>query len=573
MEDGAVRLGHCRLSIIDVNARSDQPMTSISGETSIVFNGEIYNYRELRDEMREEGVRFKTQGDTEVLLEGYERYGTKFFERLRGMWAFVIYDRREGVLIASRDPFGIKPLIYAVYQDSIFFSSEIRGFRDIVPLNPDPNAYAAYYSLGYFLPPSTPYKNVWKVMPGDVLRWDIARKQIEPVDAVSRFGRAPSNAAGEPPYTTLDEALTDSVDAHYVADVPVSLLLSGGTDSSLIAALSHKLGKSPISFHVAVEGSEDTAYARAVARHLGLELIIEELTAQTLERQYERIFEILDEPTADVSVIPTSLIYERIKGRAKVVLSGEGGDEFFGGYMRHRMLMRHSVIAPHSILNTGWNGLLSPLPSAVRLWNPFIQRTRALFLSHGIPNDLLGAYLRGVRIIDYPLSDPEVRGKLAELYERERDERILPPLAFDLLAYLSGDLMYKGDITSMAASIESRVPLLDRFLSGPASAAVRARPSSIDDKGVLKDVLATYLPHELVFRPKKGFGVPIQQYRLSRFRSDFDAACRFHLQNRDSFGVSDQMSRLIRTAGARDRLSAKFPRFAFALISNWKLHA
>lgn len=569
---GKVSLGHCRLSIIDTSDRSNQPMESISERLAIVFNGEIYNYRELRQELSQAGVSFRTEGDTEIILAGYEMHGTAFFDRLRGMWSFVIHDRGTDELIAARDPFGIKPLYYYAPKEGVVcFASEIRAFEGIASLEPNPAAYAVFYNLGYFLAPSTPYKNIWKLRPGEVISRKLSSHDAPSTRRIPRFAGTARVVSRTEAVDVLERTLMDSVKAHYVADVPVSILLSGGNDSSLIAALSKEIGQRPVAYHVAIEGSEDTRYAEAVAKHLGIELVVERLDQAALTRQYERVWEILDEPTGDTSIIPTSLVYERIKGRAKVVLSGEGGDELFGGYRRHRLLSRHSRVKRRSVVNSVFNSLVSPKAAALSSWNPLVQRTRAALLAAGFPDDLIGAYVRGTRLIDFPLQDDVLRDKLYDLYQSERERETEPPLAFDTLAYLPNDLLMKSDIASMASSIEARVPFVDRWVASTAAACLAGYGGSDGDKRILKEVLARYLPGEFVYRNKSGFGVPMRVYDMRIFDEDFHRACAFHLEHREAFGVSDEMSQLIRNKEARLVIARKFPRFAFALISNWKL--
>jgi asparagine synthase (glutamine-hydrolysing) len=572
LQEGEVTLGHCRLSIIDVDARSQQPMVSASGHNTIVFNGEIYNFRELREELVREGVQFRTEGDTEVILEGYELQGVSFFDRLRGMWALVIHDHRRNQLIAARDPFGIKPLVYAVQDDAIYFASEIKCLKKALTLEPDPVGYSVFYNLGYFIAPATPYKNVWKLCPGEVLSWDLQENAISHVSRISRYAGNATDANRTPSegINFLDQALTDSVKAHYVADVPVAILLSGGNDSSLIAALSNKLGKKPTAYHVAIAGSTDTAYAEAVAKHLGTTLVIEGLTEGALHEQYEKIWNILDEPTGDISIIPTSLVFERIKGHEKVVLSGEGGDELFGGYMRHQLLSRHDRVSKKDSLNSFLNTILSSSPSALTSWNPLVQRVRSSLLWSSGTNDLIGAYLKSTRLMDYPLSDAVVRSQLYELYQAHADENGAPPLAFDTIAYLPNDLLVKSDTASMAYSIEARVPFLDRFLARDVASVMKYGGKKLGDKHLLKEVLLRYLPENLVYRDKSGFGVPMHAYDSKAFISDFHTACAFHLKNRDAFGVNDTMAKFISEVSAREIIVRKYPRFAFALVSNWK---
>src|SRR3989338_4582556 len=569
-----VSLGHCRLSIIDVGERSNQPMHSVSGNSVISFNGEIYNYRELKKDLEREGVRFATESDTEVILEGYERYGVDFFNKMRGMWAFVIHDRKTGELISARDAYGVKPLFYCIRGGAVYFASELRTLRSIgLSFEADPDAYRIFYNLGYFIAPQTHYKDVWKLRAGEVMSWSIKKGEVQSLARVSRYaGVAPTVATYEDAVEALDRALTESVAAHYVADVPVSLLLSGGTDSSVIAALSHKLGKRPVAYHIAIPGSEDTRYAMDIARHLGVELAVEALGEKSLLRQYEQIAQIVDEPTGDTSLIPTSLVYELIKGKSKVVLSGEGGDELFGGYGRQQLLFSHARVRRNHPMHAAFNAVMVPRAWALDTWVPLAQRARGVLLAH-VVDDLLGAYLKSVRIIDYPIYYATARDALYEAYREGFEPGMRPSLVLDTVAYLANNLLYKTDNASMASSIESRVPFVDRFLATTARSVLDADPRAArGGKHILKDVLKRYITEHLVDRVKKGFTPSLRPIR-ERVLADFDEAATFHLEHRDSFGVEGALVTLLESEASRAAIARKYPRFAFALITNWKLNA
>jgi asparagine synthase (glutamine-hydrolysing) len=309
-----------------------------------------------------------------------------------------------------------------------------------------------------------------------------------------------------------------------------------------------------------------------VARELDIPLVVESLSQSSYAEQYEHIWDTLDEPTADISILPTTTIYKRINGRAKVVLSGEGGDESFGGYTRSTILMRHNSVSERDLANSLLNALLSPDQFNLSHINPLVQRIRTGLIAHGLTDDLVGAYLKTTRIIDYPLYDRELRKRLAAWFEREYDERIPRALAFDMLAYLPDDLLTKSDNASMASSIEARVPFVDRLLVSTVAAVLPTIDAAhaLNDKRILKDALSRYVSRDLIFRPKRGFGIPMAMYDTKAFTADFDAACEFHLKDRTVFGLNDELVTMIRSRGSREIIARKYPRFAFALISNWK---
>lgn len=562
-----VVLGHRRLSIIDTHERSNQPFVSASGKTRIVFNGEIYNFRELKKGLQKDGVAFRTDGDTEVIVEGYEREGTSFFEKMRGMWAFVIHDTVDNRLVLARDAFGIKPLVYATHQDSLYVASELRCFKGIIPLEPDSESYATFFTLGYFIAPRTPYKNVRRVMPGEVLGFDLEERTFSPLTFVSRYAKEFDLEAGNT-INIIEKALTNSIEAHYVSDVPVSILLSGGTDSSVIAALSKKIGKTPSAYHVAVEGSTDTSYAKAVANHLGLDLTVVELSDRVLLEQYRAIGQVLDEPTGDVSILPTTLVYKSIKGSARVVLSGEGGDELFGGYLRHSLLAKHENGKSAKGLYKHVDTLFGTGKLNLSLLNPLVERVQGQLLARGVVQDLLEAYVVSTRMSTYV--DPNIRAELARLVQTHKDQISHPALALDLLAYLPNDLLPKSDIASMASSIEARVPFVDRMLAHTVREVTKHTPPQ-GDKRLLKQVLEKFLPHNLVYREKTGFGVPFTELAREEIIRDFHEAVDFHKKHQEAFGIPTKLMAMLDTRQKREIIVKKYPRLAFSMISNWKV--
>lgn len=572
--DGVVALGHRRLSIIDLTASSNQPIVSDDGNYVIVFNGEIYNFSELRDDLKKQGVVFKSNGDTEVILRGYIHQGTSFFSRLRGMWAFAIYDKTKSLIVLSRDHFGIKPLYYGVKDNNLFFASEMKALKQM-GLGQAINSkhYYQFFNLGYFIAPHTPYADIFKAKPGEILVWDINNKKLS-CEALDLSGANESSLIidqGEA-VKTIDQAIHNSVEAHFVADTPVGILLSGGNDSSLLAAVAKDLGKNPTAYHLRVQGSTDTYYADRVARHLGLNYESIEMNQQALEEQYEKLETIMDEPTGDTSIIPTSLIYSLIGKKTKVVLSGEGGDELFGGYLRHAKLLRHKNIFPNNSWHTFFDRLMSGTTSGhLTTINPIVGKVRNAFLSGAVTDDLIWTYLQQVKIADFPIESSLMRQDMHELWATKK--MALPAnLFFDAAMYLPNNLMYKNDISSMASSIEARVPFLDKeFFAATAKLDPNLRLSSTyQSKKILKEVMLKYLPKELVYRDKKGFGFRFSSYNKEVFLRDGKKAFRFHRDHAQDFGIGPQLAKFIADANVEIVLD-KYPRFAFALITNWLL--
>ena len=547
--DENIRLGHCRLSIIDLSMNAHQPM--VRGDLAMSYNGEIYNYRELG---------YKSTSDTEVILKGYKDNGTSFFSKLRGMWAIALYDKEK--LILARDTFGIKPLYYSIKNNQIYFASELKSIKELLgQVEPNTEYYYQFFNLGYFIAPQTCYKNVYKVMPGEIISWDIKKRNIskEKIEIVKEISKEKTYLSFDETVSATEKVLKESVDAHFVSDVPVGLLLSGGNDSSLIAALSAH--KKPIAYNLAIKGSPDGDYAKKVSKYLGIELVSVEMSDKKMEEQYEKLWNFIDEPTGDISIIPTSLIYSSIKGKSKVVLSGEGGDEMFGGYIRHKNLAGLSKMKSQNLkLPYGTSSL------SIRYINPITSRIRNLFL-----DNIIDVYLKEVKTIDFPIQSKKIKVDLYNLYI-EKNLGSSTNLFFDRFMYLPDNLMSKTDISSMSSSIEARVPFLDKELLSLIVNKINPKyclSKGYTEKIILKKVMEKYLPKDLIYRSKKGFSFSFEKYNSENFRRDAREAIIFHKVNADSFGLSNE--RTILDPLNTDILVKKYPRFVFSLITNWKL--
>jgi asparagine synthase (glutamine-hydrolysing) len=565
-------LGHRRLSIIDLSEGGKQPMSSSSGRTTIVFNGEIYNYQQLKAELVTQGILFANETDTEVIVAGYEAEGIDFFNKLRGMWAFAIWDSRSNELILSRDQFGIKPLYYTTQGGDLYFASELKTFSHFpVSLRPNTESYFTFFNLGYFCAPNTQYESVYALEPGQILTYSLRDKRTK-FSSLRKEEREVGELIQDTEQATaeLDAVLRESLEAHYIADVPVGLLFSGGGDSSLLAALSCAIGKDPLAFHLAIEGSVDTEYARKVGRVLGVKAEFIDMTNQELSAQYEKVWSIVDAPIGDLSIIPTSLIYQKIKGKSKVILSGEGGDEWFGGYHRHHNLAQKDGVRLRNVPLSWFYALYGTSKFDLKYRNPIVSRLRDCYLRYGT-NDAIGQYLRETKEVNYPFNDQKMRAVLYDVWQNHRD--IPPSLLFDEKLYLTNDLLYKNDMASMASSVEARVPLVDKrvssFVHDRLSPELRLSPQ-YRGKYLLKKVLERYLPEDLVYRRKSGFSFSFTRYNVPAFKADLEKALQFHSTHAEEFGIQDRDKELFSSRHA-DVLTTKYPRFAFGLVSNWKI--
>lgn len=578
-ERSDISLGHRRLSIIDLSSLSAQPMVKEDGKFALVFNGEIYNYEALRADLEAKGAHFESQGDTEVILEGYRLEGAAFFQKLRGMWAVVIYDEGKQTLTLARDYFGIKPLYYAVDGNhNLSFASELKAFRHFLPsLSPNKKSYYQLWSLGYFTAPATCYHEVLALEPGNVMTWDLKHKKEK-----ERFSLDWQKVAVDPVLLTweesvsyLEDLLLDSVRAHFVADVPVGLLLSGGTDSSLLAALAKKAGFSPQAYHLAIKGSEDNDFAPRVAKALNLEFLPVMMGEKELEDHYEETLALMDSPTGDLSLLPTSLIYKMVGGKTKVVLSGEGGDELFSGYLRHLHLNRLASIKESSVWEKRLDKLQGTGAGAFHFLNPLRGRVQQKLITLGLENNLTEAYWQAAGIINETELAGQAKKFLWHFYQLQKNNFVLPPsLFFDLSLYLPGDLLPKGDISSMAYAVEGRVPFLDKvLLEGLLSKIPNDYLLSAKGRGkpLLKSVLSRLLEPSLVERSKKGFSFSVKRYYGESLQKDFQKAVDFHLAQAENFGLAGTRLAALLRQNQSAEVFRKFPRFAFAMITSYKL--
>jgi asparagine synthase (glutamine-hydrolysing) len=517
-EDGGVALAMRRLSIIDLE-HGDQPISSEDGGVTVVQNGEIYNYRELRRELETRGHRFATASDTEVLVHLYEEHGDGFVERLRGMFAIALWDGRERRLLLARDRFGIKPLYYRDVDGTLGFASELKalmlqpGFsREI-----DPSAVAAYLAFNSIPAPLTIFAEARKLPPGTLAVWrdgDLTQTRYArpaPVPAAEARRGPTDELAGE-----LRETLRDSVRAHLVADVPVGVLLSGGVDSAGLTALAAgEAGEGVKTFSVGFEESsfDELERARLVAGRYATdhhEIVLRPDAVELLPK----LVEAFDEPFGDSSALPTYLVSELAAGEVKVALSGEGGDELFGGYYTYvadllaPRLGRLAALAapliealPSSDSKVSFDYKAKRFARAARL--PPLERHHAWKEIFSVEQS---AALLGARD---PGWDP------VDLYrERYAETAGAEPLArlqdVDLGIYLVDDLLVKTDRSSMAHSLELRVPFLDTEVASFAlGLATPQKVRGLAKKRLLRRALAPLLPRQVLRGPKQGFSVPV----------------------------------------------------------------
>jgi asparagine synthase (glutamine-hydrolysing) len=540
--EGGVALGQRRLAIIDLSPGGAQPMHSADRRFVITFNGEIYNYRDIRRELQAAGHSMRSDSDTEVLLEACALWGVEAaIERAIGMFAFALWDRKTRSLTLARDRLGIKPLYYAASPERILFASQLKAFRPAPHWKPtiDEDAVVGYLRHAYIAQPRTIYREAEKLAPGHILTlregstpspkcfWDLrgiavaGQRRNDPVPD-------PREAADR-----LDALLRDSVKLRMIADVPLGAFLSGGIDSSTVVALmqaqsTRAVKTFSIGFHES--GYDEAQCAKQVAAHLGTdhtEFYVEPRHALDV---IPHLADWFDEPFADPSQIPTYLVSELTRKHVTVALSGDGGDELFAGYNRYvwaerlaravnlvpRPLRGASAAALRALAPQTWNRLFGFVPAA---WRPALPGDKLHKITTLLDNPQPDAiYRRLVSQWEHPeevaAAGREPRGPMWDPTIARDFHDLVPRMQFlDMITYLPDDILTKVDRATMAVGLEGRVPLLDhRVVAYSWSLPLEFKLRGGRSKWLLRQVLDRYVPRSLIDRPKMGFGVPIDAW-------------------------------------------------------------
>ncbi len=527
VRDG-VALGMRRLSIIDL-AGGHQPISGEDGSVTTVFNGEIYNYRELQRDLEARGHRFQTHSDTEAIVHAYEEYGPACVKLFRGMFAFAVWDERARKLFVARDRVGKKPLYYTVTPQGTFvFGSELKSLlrHPEVRAESDPEAIDAYLTFGYVPDPMSILRGVYKLSPGHHLSFVDGRVSIE---RYWDFCFEPGEIRREEEYIEGLRALVDdAVRVRMVADVPLGAFLSGGVDSSAVVGMMSRHSARPvktfsIGFHE--DSYNELKYARLAAKHFGTDHHEFIVTPESFQVVDELVWH-FDEPFADPSAIPTYIVSKLAREHVTVVLSGDGGDELFAGYTRYAIDRRRSGFA--RIPRFLRHGLMRPLSRCLP------QGAWGRNYIHNVALDPLDRYIDGMSFFttlsklslytgDFLRQLNGTRGALASFRDHAAralsGEHLDQLLYLDSKTYLPGDIMTKVDRMSMAVSLEARAPLLDHELIDfvtriPASMKMRG----LETKYIFKRAVRDFVPAEILDRPKQGFGMPIEQWINNQLR-------------------------------------------------------
>ena len=526
-EAQGVGLGHRRLSIIDLSG-GQQPLFNEDRSVVVVYNGEIYNFQELRQELKSRGHQFATSSDTEVIVHGWEEWGPAAVDRFRGMFAFALWDQRKETLFLARDRLGIKPLYYSLLPGGTFlFGSELKALRQHpeLPRDLNPQAIEDYFAYGYVPDPKTIYRDVFKLAPGHHLTvgrgdsaptvrqyWDVAFEadpRIKEADAVHE----------------LSERLREAVEIRMIADVPLGAFLSGGVDSSAVVAYLASKSSEPVntcSIGFKVDAFDETRFSDMVAEQFKTRHHSKEVEPDSFDL-IDQLAGFYDEPFADSSAMPTYQVCRLARERVTVALSGDGGDEVFAGYRRYRWhgyeeLVRQRLPGGLRRPLFGLAGRLYPKMD----WAPKVLRAKTTF--QAIARDSANAYFHSVSTIAddlrrrlystrlrRDLQAYEARHLLESLMENApADEPLDRAIYADFKTYLPGDILTKVDRTSMATSLEVRVPILDHHLvEWAARLPLSLRLAGREGKYILKKAMEGVLPHDVLYREKMGFAVPL----------------------------------------------------------------
>ncbi len=536
-----VGLAHRRLAIIDLSPASDQPMHSADGAATIVFNGEIYNYRELAQQLRTAGFPLRTQSDTEVILGLYQQHGERCVEFLRGMFAFAIWDHRRHELFLARDRIGVKPLYYALTARGFAFGSEIKAVvaSGISERVVDRAAVARFLRFMVVPQPQTIFEGIKKLDPGHTMRVTRDGRTTQRCYWTSESYATPRADLRESEYIeALEQRLLESVRYHMVADVPVSAFLSGGLDSSAVVALMRQVApsqsiKSFSTVFPAQPDYDEFQHAHEVADAKGLEHQTHAFSEDFLD-DYERIVWHLDEPFAVPSALATYYLAKAAAASTKVVLTGDGGDELFAGYLGHQN-DRYRDAAPFGLAAT------SLLYRAAVATRTVVRGQDALFArivcglgrrggseglrySEQVAQNSLNAMGQVLNRDLFVSCLSAWRGNLlAHYYDAlQSSDTLQRKLYAEYRTRLVDEMLMKVDRMTMAHSLEARVPLLDHplvelALSMPSDLKLRDRDGKRTGKYALKKVMEKYLPHGIIYRRKQGFNIPIEQWKSGRF--------------------------------------------------------
>lgn len=506
-----IALGHNRLSIID-HEGGTQPMHSLCSNISVVFNGEIYNHIQLRDLLTRKGYKFKSDhSDTETIVNGFLEWGTEVFNKLEGMFSIAIVDRRNKELIIARDRLGIKPLYYGEIDGGFIFASEPKTIINsgLIKKNINYKSLQNYFYFRSSVGKSTLINNINRLDNGSYIKYSYINQKLNQIFYWTNRSATNDIKNMNDAIDIIEDKLKTSIYSHLISDVPIGLFLSGGVDSSLIAAIT-SLEQKLDAFTVSTDSEHDESiYAKKVASHLGINLFTLKVTPQNFLDSFDKWAFHNDDPVSDPSALALMLLSEKIKNSGyKVVLSGEGSDEIFGGYNSYRRFKFYNDLSRIPGISKFCNLFSKYLPSKEKDYISRINELTFLGTAHTLTDD---SY-------ENIFNDKKPFYINSENYQISCSDLIRSAMLFDQNIRLPNDVLMRTDRASMAYSIEARVPFLDYKLVDVANKlSTKHCVSKFRSKIILKKIAEKYLPRDIIYRKKKGFDLPISNW----IRNDF----------------------------------------------------
>ncbi len=538
-----IGLGHRRLSILDLSPAGHQPMANDDQTIWIVFNGEVYNFAEIRKELEVKDYKFKSNSDTEVIIKSYQEWGIDCIKKFRGMFAFAIWDEKKEKLFLVRDRAGVKPLYYYFKDNLLLFSSELKSFHKHPKFEKEINfsALALFLQFGYISAPYTIFDNAYKVKPGHYLEFnkDGSFKEKKYWDIVDFYLAEKTDKTEEKIEEELEQILTESFKYRMVSDVPVGVFLSGGIDSSLVTALLQKNSKIPLkTFTIGFNEKEydEAPHAKKIAEHLKTDHHELYCAAKDALEIIPKLPEIYDEPFGDSSAIPTYLVSKFAREKVAVALSADAGDELFCGYSSYKSLSEHYrvISRTNSLLLSCCSFLLHVIPSVFlsNIYNLFsfmlprqtnvsnkIYKFKKIIKYKGeklLPALVKNGHSHWLEDQISTLLKKQYRPLLTNFSEFDKVKDLDPMTqmqAVDFKTYLPDDILVKVDRAAMAVSLESREPLIDHKIAEYiAQVPIDLKYKNGQSKYILRKILYKYVPKELLERPKQGFAIPMDKW-------------------------------------------------------------
>jgi len=571
-DDAYCHLGHRRLKIIDLSILGKQPMTNEDQSVWISFNGEIYNYLDLRPPLVKKGHQFRSQSDTEVMLHLYEDEGEDFLRHLNGMFALALWDKRRNRLLLARDRFGKKPLYYYTDGTRLLFGSELKALLadPTVPRELDYEAISQYLAVGYIPCPRTIFKNIWKLPPASFLTADCTPDGPLQLRGPQRYWNLqyrPNPALSEQQCTEqIQEIIRDAVRIRMFSDVPLGAFLSGGLDSSTVVAAMAKISPHPVeTFSIGFDEDafDEMPYAEQVARQFGTKHHTFRCTPNALE-----VLPVLahhfDEPFADSSMVPTYYVSKIARQVVTVALSGDGGDEVFAGYTRYDNGMQRRALArflPEPLIRAAFSAATNLYPVGNRGWGILHRNSLAPLDSYMADVSVFQPREKKALLNGHaPVAGDSIFALARQLAAQAGSQEFLTQMQYvDQMLYLPDDILVKVDRASMAVSLETRAPLLDyRLAEFLATVPAELRYRNNTKKYLLKKAVSSWLPDSIVHRSKMGFGVPLKHW----FRKDAAGFARETLlsqqaRERGIFDLQEVQRTLDRHAQGKRDLSNK----------------